>query len=62
MCGIVGKITFSNTLFENIDLKLMADTVVHRGPDGEGFWINNERNIGFGLRRFSIIDLSKNGK
>lgn len=62
MCGIAGKINLSNKLIEKNDLKLMSDSIAHRGPDGEGFWINNERNIGFGHRRLSIIDLSKNGK
>ena len=33
----------------------MTDTLQHRGPDGEGFYVN--RNIGLGHRRLSIIDL-----
>lgn len=34
----------------------MTDTLYHRGPDDEGFYIKN--NIGLGHRRLSIIDLS----
>ena len=37
----------------------MTDTLVHRGPDAEGQWINP--NIALGSRRLSIIDLSSAG-
>ena len=40
----------------------MTDVISHRGPDGEGHWLNTNGNIGFGHRRLSIIDLSENGK
>ena len=36
----------------------MTTALAHRGPDGEGLWINRERNVGFGHRRLAIIDLS----
>ena len=36
----------------------MTDSLSHRGPDGEGLWINEEENIGLGHRRLAIIDLS----
>ena len=36
----------------------MTDTIVHRGPDGEGYWINEENSLALGHRRLSIIDLS----
>ena len=62
MCGIVGKINFENQAVSENELKLMADTIAHRGPDGEGYWINDDNNIGFGHRRLSIIDLSEKGK
>jgi len=38
------------------DVRTMTDTIVHRGPDDEG--IHSERNVGLGMRRLSIIDLS----
>jgi asparagine synthase (glutamine-hydrolysing) len=34
---------------------MMIDTLIHRGPDGEGIWCNN--NVGLGHRRLTIIDL-----
>ena len=37
-------------------LKQATDAISHRGPDGEGHWL--EDNIGIGHRRLSIIDLS----
>ena len=57
MCGITGKIYLDSS--NNIDaheLKKMTDSIYHRGPDDEGFYIN--KNIGLGFRRLSIIDLS----
>ncbi len=57
MCGITGIIYADNK--RKIDasvLKSMTDAVYHRGPDDEGFYINN--NVGLGFRRLSIIDLN----
>jgi len=51
MCGIVG-------LFGEVDnnlLKEMNNLISHRGPDGKGYFF--DKNIGFGHRRLSIIDL-----
>ena len=39
----------------------MTDALAHRGPDGEGHWINLEGIVGLGHRRLSIIDLSDAG-
>ena len=36
----------------------MSDTLSHRGPDGEGVWINKSNTTGFSHRRLAIIDLS----
>ena len=54
MCGIVGLIR-SNFAVEKVELATMNNTQVHRGPDGEGYYLDN--NIGFGHRRLSIIDI-----
>lgn len=37
----------------------MAYSLRHRGPDGEGFWLNADNTVGFAHRRLSIIDLSE---
>ena len=57
MCGICGILNFDTNNAVNKDaLKRMTDIMFHRGPDDEGFYINN--NIGLGFRRLSIIDLA----
>ncbi|MBF0466914.1 MAG: asparagine synthase (glutamine-hydrolyzing) [Nitrospirae bacterium] len=58
MCGICGWVNIKrNKEYSNnySMLKAMADTLYHRGPDDEGFWINNEASLGH--RRLSILDL-----
>lgn len=39
----------------------MTDSLAHRGPDGEGHWVNPSGKTGLGHRRLSIIDLSDAG-
>jgi len=57
MCGIAGFFHFdSDRIADQNLLKKMTDIISHRGPDGEGFYV--ERNIALGHRRLSIIDLS----
>ena len=59
MCGIAGIINRNKNIVDDAELKRMTDVVAHRGPDGEGFY--SYKNLGFGHRRLSIIDLSKAG-
>ncbi|MFC3883534.1 asparagine synthase (glutamine-hydrolyzing) [Bacillus songklensis] len=65
MCGIAGYLTYSDQRtteeMERI-LKRMTGTIIHRGPDGSGSWIDVEKGIALGHRRLAIIDLSSNGK
>lgn len=60
MCGIVGALTFSNSSFEISEgyIRRMRDSMIHRGPDGAGNWISENKKVGLGHRRLSIIDLS----
>lgn len=58
MCGIAGIVSQNPSQIHINRLKTMSDSIVHRGPDGEGFWINPSNNVGFAHRRLSIIDLS----
>jgi len=59
MCGITGIFNVNGSPVSINTLKKMTDIIKHRGPDGEGFWINSF--VGFGHRRLAIIDLSPLG-
>jgi asparagine synthase (glutamine-hydrolysing) len=65
MCGIVGIYNLLNNCdvnqkqIEHEVIKNMADVLIHRGPDDEGYY--NDHHISLGFRRLSIIDLSSNG-
>ena len=59
MCGIAGLINLNGESVSPVILKKMTDAIAHRGPDGEGHWI--EGNVGIGHRRLSIIDLTPAG-
>jgi asparagine synthase (glutamine-hydrolysing) len=61
MCGIAGIFSTDKSLVSTERLKAMTDAMVHRGPDGEGQWVNDNRQVGFGHRRLAIIDLSGAG-
>lgn len=59
MCGICGKISLvSNKAVTLKTLKKMANTLRHRGPDGEGFFLSSNGVVGLGHRRLAIIDLA----
>jgi len=56
MCGICGEV--GNRYGYSVDaplIKRMTNALIHRGPDDEGFYINEM--IGLGQRRLSVIDL-----
>jgi asparagine synthase (glutamine-hydrolysing) len=59
VCGITGIIHLDNVPVGSETLQNMTDAIAHRGPDGEGHWI--EGNVGVGHRRLAIIDLSPAG-
>lgn len=57
MCGICGKFNFDpQDVIRPELIQAMANTIVHRGPDDEGFYVHGP--VGLGFRRLSIIDLS----
>lgn len=62
MCGIAGIISKNSSLVTLNRLTQMADVLKHRGPDGEGYWINDSQQVGFSHRRLAIIDLTDAGK
>ncbi len=59
MCGITGIFHLENKNADQNILKEMTKAVSHRGPDGEGIFIDG--NCGLGHRRLSILDPSEAG-
>jgi len=58
MCGICGVINKKSTNIDKDALLRMVHILAHRGPDGEGIFI--DRNVGLGHRRLAVIDLTQN--
>jgi asparagine synthase (glutamine-hydrolysing) len=57
MCGICGQFNFiRNEPVQPDTIRGMTQTMVHRGPDDEGYFISGP--VGLGFRRLSIIDLA----
>ena len=57
MCGFVGFASAKHNAEEaKKTVKAMADLIAHRGPDGEGFYVDDRAALGH--RRLSIIDLA----
>jgi asparagine synthase (glutamine-hydrolysing) len=57
MCGIAGILGGA----KGDPLQKMIDSMIHRGPDDQGIFIDEQSDIGLGQRRLSIIDLSMLG-
>jgi len=58
MCGLVCIFNYQNNKNVDIDqLKLIKDRMRFRGPDGEGVWLNENKEVGLGHVRLSIIDI-----
>src|SRR6266480_3829471 len=57
MCGICGQFNFANNAPVDPEIiRRMADSIAHRGPDDQGYFVSGP--IGLGFRRLSIIDLA----
>ena len=63
MCGIAGIASFNNWSNEALREAAisMAETLIHRGPDDQGVWVDSEHPIALAHRRLSIQDLSAAG-
>jgi asparagine synthase (glutamine-hydrolysing) len=59
MCGIAGFVNVDGAPASPVLLRRMTDAIAHRGPDGEGHWV--EGGVAIGHRRLAIIDLSPAG-
>ncbi len=56
MCGIVGVANANSRSVDREVLEKMNACIVHRGPDDDGFYVNE--NVGLAMRRLSIIDVA----
>lgn len=59
MCGIAGYLYLNGKPASEIIMKRMTDSIAHRGPDGEGQWVDGA--LALGHRRLAILDLSPAG-
>lgn len=59
MCGVTGIVNLNGEPVSIAILRKMTDSIAHRGPDGEGQWVDG--NVGLGHRRLAIIDLTPAG-
>ena len=60
MCGIAGFYSPFGLRTESATsiAGAMATAISHRGPDGEGVWVDGEHGIALGHRRLAVLDLS----
>lgn len=59
MCGIAGTYNLNGKPVSPTLIKRMTDIIAHRGPDGEGHYV--EGSLALGHRRLAIIDLTEAG-
>ena len=60
MCGILGIYNLEGSPINKESLVEMGNQISHRGPDGEGIYIQN--NLGFVHKRLAILDPTANGQ
>ena len=60
MCGINGTYNVIKSAHTKSVLKAMNNLITHRGPDDEGFFIENNKpfELGMSMRRLAVIDLN----
>lgn len=59
MCGITGIYGINDREKSSQIIKVMNKSIAHRGPDDEGFFVDD--NVALGHRRLAIIDLTPAG-
>jgi len=55
MCGIAGLLHFDRIGDASTRVHAMADSIIHRGPDDDGYW--SDRDVALGFRRLAIVDI-----
>ena len=59
MCGLAGVFNLNDKPVTTQLLKKMGESIAHRGPDGEGLFI--DENVGLVHKRLAILDTSEKG-
>jgi len=59
VCGVAGILNLDGSPASEVILRRMTEVLAHRGPDGEGVYVDGA--VGLGHRRLAIIDLSPAG-
>ena len=54
MCGIAGFVGLGS----RVDLHRMTNALEHRGPDSEGFYVDDHARVYLGHRRLAIVDIA----
>jgi asparagine synthase (glutamine-hydrolysing) len=64
MCGIVGLWCADSVAEGTVEdwIGRMNETLVHRGPDASGAFVDSQSGVAFGHRRLAIVDLSEQGR
>ncbi len=60
MCGIAGLCNWGKDWRDNIER--MNEKMYHRGPDGSGIWVSEDKTVVMGHRRLAIVDLTPSGE
>jgi len=61
MCGFVGFINIDGIVNPQLTIQKMNNAIIHRGPDDEGYWSAEDKNLFLGFKRLAIVDLSHAG-
>jgi asparagine synthase (glutamine-hydrolysing) len=63
MCGIAAIFGYGANAspVDRDELIAIRDSMINRGPDGEGLWVSEDRRIGLAHRRLTIVDLTDAG-
>ena len=65
MCGIaglLGPVSDGSAAALEFAAGAMASRLSHRGPDGQGVWVDQQRGVALGHRRLAVVDLSEAGR
>lgn len=62
MCGITGFWNLTKEPVSQVMLERFTDALTHRGPDGNGFYIDGQVHLGLGHRRLAILDITDSGR